>query len=41
MSKPAAPVETFKITLSSAGGNRGKLQMEWADVVASVPFTVK
>jgi hypothetical protein len=41
MSKPPAPVETFKITLSSAGGNRGKLQMEWADVVASVPFTVK
>jgi hypothetical protein len=41
MSKPSAPVETFKITLSSEGGNRGKLQMEWENVAASVPFTVK
>ena len=41
MSKPSAPVEQFKITLSSAGGNKGKLQMEWVDVAASVPFTAK
>lgn len=41
VSKPAAPIETFKITLSSAGGNKGKLQMEWDNVIASVPFTVK
>jgi hypothetical protein len=41
MAKPAAPVETMKIDLSSAGGNRGKLQIEWANVSASVPFTVK
>ena len=41
MSKPPSPVEVFKITLSSAGANAGKLQLEWADVVASVPFTVK
>ena len=41
MTKPSAPIETFKITLSSAGGNKGKLQMEWEDVIASVPFTVK
>jgi hypothetical protein len=41
MSKPPKPIETFKITLSSAGANQGKLQMEWADHVASVPFTVK
>lgn len=34
MSKPAAPVETFKITLDG-----GKLTMAWADVVASVPYT--
>jgi Protein of unknown function (DUF2911) len=39
--KPSAPIETFKITLSSAGGNKGKLQMEWENVIASVPFTVK
>jgi hypothetical protein len=41
MSKPAAPVETFKITLSSAGGSAGKLQLEWENTVASVPFKVK
>jgi hypothetical protein len=41
MSKPSAPVETFKITLDSTGGNKGKLTMEWADTVASVPFTVQ
>lgn len=41
MSKPSAPVEVFKISLSQAGGNKGKLQMEWENVSASVPFTVK
>ncbi len=41
MTKPAAPIETFKITLSAAGGNKGKLQLEWENVIASVPFTVK
>ena len=41
MSKPSAPVEVFKITLSSAGGNEGKLQMEWENHIASVPFKVQ
>ena len=41
MAKPAAPIETYKITLSSAGGNKGKLQLEWENTVASVPITVK
>lgn len=41
MSKPSSPVEQMKITLSSAGGNNGKLQLEWENVVASVPFTAK
>lgn len=41
MAKPVAPVEQLKIDLSSAGGNRGKLQIEWENVSASVPFTVK
>ncbi len=41
MSKPPAPIETFKITLSATGANTGKLLMEWADKVASVPFSVK
>jgi Protein of unknown function (DUF2911) len=41
MSKPPMPVETMKFTLSSEGGNRGKLQLAWENFVASVPFTVK
>jgi hypothetical protein len=41
VTKPGAPIETFKIALSNAGGNKGKLQMEWENVIASVPFTVK
>jgi hypothetical protein len=40
VTKPSAPIETFKITLSDAGG-KGKLQMEWENVIASVPFTAK
>ena len=41
VSKPAAPIETYTMTLSSAGGNKGKLQLEWENVVAAVEFTVK
>jgi hypothetical protein len=41
MSKPSALVETYKMTVSSAGGNKGKLQLEWENYVASVDFTVK
>ena len=41
MSKPPAPIETCKITLSSTGGNAGKLQIEFENSIASVPFTVK
>ena len=41
MSKPPAPIETYKMTLSSAGGNKGKLHLEWENVIASVPLTVK
>lgn len=40
MSKPSAPIETFKITLS-ATGNKGKLQMEWENHIASVAVTAK
>jgi hypothetical protein len=40
MAKPSAPVEQLKITLS-ATGNKGTLQVEWENVAASVPFTVK
>ncbi|HVN02904.1 MAG TPA: DUF2911 domain-containing protein [Bryobacteraceae bacterium] len=41
MSKPPSPVEVFKITLSSSGSKSGRLQMEWENHVASVPFHVK
>jgi hypothetical protein len=41
MSKPPAPIETMKITLSSTGENSGKLQVEFENTIASVPFTVK
>ena len=41
MSTPAAPVEVYKMTLSSDGGNSGKLQLEWDKHVASVSFKAK
>jgi hypothetical protein len=41
MSKPRAPIETYKMTLSSTGAKKGKLQLEWDTFIASVPFTVK
>jgi hypothetical protein len=49
MSQPAAPIEMYKMTLSSTGGNtsgntpanQGKLQLEWENAIASVNFTAK
>jgi len=41
MSKPSAPVETLKYTLTDEGGNKGKLTLAWDDHEASVPITVK
>ena len=41
MSKPPAPVETFKITLTATGPSSGKIELAWENKVASVPFTVK
>jgi hypothetical protein len=40
MSKPPSSIEKLKYTLSDSGG-KGKLQLEWEDHIASVPFTVK
>ena len=40
-SKTPALVEKFKITLASAGANKGKLTLEWENTSASVDFTVK
>jgi hypothetical protein len=41
MSKPPTLVEVYKMTLSSTGGNSGKLQLEWENHAASVSFTAK
>jgi len=41
MGKPPALVETYKMTLSEAGANAAKLQLEWEQHVASVGITVK
>lgn len=41
MSKPPKPIETYKMTLSSAGANKGKLQLAWENTIAEVPITVK
>jgi hypothetical protein len=41
MSKPSAPIEVFKITLTATGPNSGKMEFAWENKVASVPFTVK
>ena len=40
MSKPPAPIEQLKISLSGEGG-KGKLQIEFENVVASAAFTAK
>jgi len=36
----AMPVETFRIELSSNGGNKGTLALIWETTEASIPFTV-
>ena len=41
VAKPPAMVEQLKYTLTSTGGNKGKLTLAWENVEASVPFTVK
>jgi hypothetical protein len=41
MGKTPAPVEQYKMTLTSAGGNKGKLELAWENTMASVNLTVK
>jgi hypothetical protein len=41
MGKPAAMVEKYKMTLAGAGGNKGRLTLEWENTSASVDYTVK
>jgi hypothetical protein len=39
--KPKAMVEQLKYTITSLGGNKGKLELAWENVGAWVNFTVK
>jgi hypothetical protein len=41
MSNPPGSIEKMKYTLSDLGNNKGKLQLEWENHIASVPITVK
>ena len=41
ISKNAAPVETYKMTLSQTKGNNGRLELAWENVVAAVDMTVQ
>jgi len=41
MSKPPAPIETLKYTISSAGGKKGTLQLAWENHIAVVPITAE
>lgn len=41
MGKTPAMVEKYKMTLTSLGGNKGRLTLEWENTSAHVDFTVK
>jgi hypothetical protein len=41
MSKPAATIETYKVTLSGTGPRSAEMKLEWENHIASVPVTVK
>jgi hypothetical protein len=41
MSKPSAPVERLKYTLTDQGGGAGELRIEWEQHVATVPLHAK
>jgi hypothetical protein len=41
MSKPAAPIEVYKMTLTAAGPKSAKLTMAWDGHIATLPITLK
>lgn len=41
MSKPSALIENLKYTITDLGGNKATLSLEWENVSATVPLTVK
>ena len=40
LSQSPSVIDAWKMTLSSAGNNRGTLRCEWEKTIATVPFTV-
>lgn len=41
MSKPGAPIEVYRMTLSATGPKSARLRMEWERHIASVAITLK
>jgi hypothetical protein len=41
MSKPPAPIEVYRMTLSGTGAKTGKLELAWENHIASVSITAK
>src|SRR5579871_3002600 len=41
MTRPATPIEVYKMTLSTTGVKTGKLELAWENHIASVPISVK
>ncbi|HTZ58112.1 MAG TPA: DUF2911 domain-containing protein [Acidobacteriaceae bacterium] len=41
MSKPPAPIEVLKYTISGMGGNKGTIRLEWEKHIATVDVTAK
>ncbi len=41
MSKPPAPIETYRMTLAKESSDTGLLKLEWESTIASVMFTAK
>src|ERR1700722_11687907 len=41
MRTPPAPIEVLKYTITSSGGNKGKIELAWEKHIASVPVTAK
>ena len=40
MSNSRTPIETYKVTLANTTEREGRLQLEWENTIASVPFKI-
>lgn len=41
LSQSPSPIDAWKMTLTSTGGNKGLLRTEWEKTIATIPFTVQ